>query len=89
MAEVWVTFVDRVAHYNPHEGITHLGGKKWKWTRQQVITSIEARQHTFRANVPGMLPEIGVVESPNGKYLRAIAGGKHNDSLLTLGERCE
>jgi len=86
MAEVWVTCVSRIPHNNPHEGITHLGGRKWKWTRQQVIASIEAGQHTFRANVPGMLPEIGIVEGPRGKYLQAIVDGSYNDSLLTLGE---
>ena len=86
MAEVWVTCVNKSPHDNPHEGITHLGGRKWKWTRQQVIASIEARQHTFRANVPGRLTKIGIVEGPHGKYLWAIADGEYNDSLLTLGE---
>ncbi len=86
MAEVWVTCVNKRPHDNPHEGITHLGSKKWKWTQQRVIASIEARQHTFRLSVAGRLTEVGIVEGSHGKFLRAIADGHYNDSLLMLDE---
>jgi hypothetical protein len=86
MAEIWVTCVNKSAHDNPYEGITRLGGKKWKWTQQQVVALIEARQHTFRVSVAGRFAEVGIVEGPHGKFLRTIKDGQYNDNLLALGE---
>ena len=71
---------------NPHEGITHLGGANWKWTRQQVITSIEQRTNTFYTMVAGKRADVGVVDGPNGKYVRTHADGYYNDNLLALPE---
>lgn len=69
-----------------HEGITHLGGPQWKWTRQEVITSIENRSNSFYTSVGGTRADIGVVNGPNGKYVRTHADGKYNDNLLALPE---
>jgi Protein of unknown function (DUF3892) len=86
MAEVQVKCINKQPRNNPHEGITHLGGDSWKWTRQQVIASIEAKTNTFFTLVRGNRGDIGIVDGPNGKYLRTYADGKWNDNLLALPE---
>ena len=86
MADVQVLCIskrDRNSHY---EGITHLGSRDWKWTRDQVIRSIEARTNTFFTRVNGNRSEIGVVNGPTGKSVRTYADGKWNDNLLALME---
>jgi hypothetical protein len=47
MPDVQVTCINKQPRDNPHEGITHLGGATWRWTRQQVIDSIKGRSNTF------------------------------------------
>jgi hypothetical protein len=86
MADVRVRCINKVSRNNPHEGITHLGGDGWKWTRQQVVNSIEEKTNTFYTLVGGNRGNIGVVQGPNGKYLRTFADGKWNDNLLALPE---
>lgn len=90
MADVLVDCINKQPRQNKYEGITHLGGPgagtRWKWTRQQVIDSIEAKTHTFYTKVNGNRGDIGVVDGPNGKYLRTYADGKWNDNLLSLPE---
>jgi hypothetical protein len=86
MADVQVTCINKLPRDNTHEGITHLGGSGWRWTRQQVIDSIEAKTNTFYTYVAGNRGDIGVVNGPNGKYLRTYADGKWNDNLLSLPE---
>lgn len=86
MADVQVTCINKQPRQNPHEGITHLGGPSWRWTRQQVIESINAKSNTFYTWVNGNRGDIGVVNGPNGPYLRTYADGKWNDNLLSLPE---
>lgn len=89
MADVRVTCINKQPRNNPHEGITHLGGPGgggWRWTRQQVIDSINAKTNTFHTLVDGNRGDIGVVEGPNGPYLRTYADGRWNDNLLSLPE---
>lgn len=86
MADVQVKCINKQPRNNPHEGITHLGGDSWKWTRKQVIDSIEAGTNSFFTLVQGNRGNIGVVDGPNGKYLRTYADGKWNDNLLSLKE---
>jgi len=86
MADVQVTCINKQPRDNTHEGITHLGGSGWRWPRQQVIESIEAKTNTFYTKVSGNRGDIGVVNGPNGKYLRTYADGKWNDNLLSLPE---
>lgn len=86
MADVKVSCINKQPRDNPYEGITHLGGMGWKWTRQKVIESIEAKSNTFYTEVAGNRGNIGVVSGPNGKYLRTYADGKWNDNLLSLIE---
>lgn len=86
MADVQITCINKQPRNDPHEGITHLGGSGWHWTRQQVITSIEAKTNSFYTKVGGNRAEVAVVNGTNGKYLRTHADGKWNDNLLALPE---
>jgi hypothetical protein len=86
MPDIQVTCINKQPRDNRHESITHLGGSNWKWTRQQVIESIEARTNTFFTMVGGKRADVGVVNGPGGKYLRTHADGKWNDNLLALPE---
>ena len=86
MPDVQVTCINTQPRQNAYEGITHLGGYGWKWTRQQVIDSINQRVNTFYTLVSGNRGAIGVVNGPNGPYLRTYADGKWNDNLLSLPE---
>jgi hypothetical protein len=89
MADVQVTCINKQPRNNPHEGITHLGGtggQGWKWTRQQVIDSINARTNTFYTLVNGKRANVAVVNGPNGDYVRTHADGVWNDNLLALPE---
>ena len=86
MADVQVTCINKQPRNNTHEGIIHLGGSGWRWTRSHVIQSIEGRTNAFYTRVGGYRAEIGVVNGPNGKYVRTYADGKWNDNLLALPE---
>ena len=86
MPELQITCINKQPRNNPYEGITHLGGTGWKWSRQQVIASIESKANTFFTLVQGNRGDVGVVDGPNGKYLRTYADGKWNDNLLSLPE---
>ena len=89
MADVRVSCINKILRDNPHEGITHLGGAGgtgWKWTREQVVQSINAGTNTFYTLEGGRRAEIGVINGPNGPYLRTHAGGNWTDDLLALSE---
>jgi hypothetical protein len=86
MADVQVKCINKRDRFSTHEGITHLGGAGWKWTRAQVIQSIEAKTNTFFTFERGKRAEVGVVDGPHGKYLRTYADGQWNDNLLALME---
>ena len=88
MADVRVTCINKRDRNSSYEGITHLGNPTagWKWTREDVIASIEAKTNTFFTLVNGNRGDIGVVNGPNGKYVRTYADGKWNDNLLSLPE---
>lgn len=86
MADVQVTCINKLPRDNTHEGITHLGGAGWKWTRQQVIDSIRGKTNTFFTRVNGKRADVGIVDGPNGPYLRTYADGVWNDNLLALPE---
>jgi hypothetical protein len=89
MADAQVTCITKPNRNSSYEGITHVGGTAgggWKWPVSQVIASIEENTNTFFTFVKGNRAEIGVVDGPNGKYLRTYADGDWNDNLLALPE---
>jgi hypothetical protein len=69
-----------------HEGITHLGGVGWKWTRQQVIYAIESKTHCFYTSVGSKVAWVGVKNGPHGKYVQTYSDGLWNNNLLALPE---
>ena len=86
MADVQVTCINKASHDDPHEGITHLGGSSWRWTRQQVIDSINAGANTFYTMVGGRRANVGVVHGARGDYVQTHADGNWNNNLLALAE---
>lgn len=86
MADAQITCIKKQHRDSKHEGITHLGGSGWKWTRQEVIDSINAKTNTFFTYVNGKRANVGVVNGPNGDYVRTHADGVWNDNLLALPE---
>ena len=87
MADARVTCITKPQPLSTVEHITHLGGSNWKWSRDQVIASIEAGSNTFyvidlrnnrRANVR--------VVRPLGRlpYVRTSPDGDFYDNLLSL-----
>lgn len=90
MADCQVTCITKPHVNSPHEHITHLGNPpKWKWTREQVITSIDAKTNTFFVLDPktGKRSNVGVVR-PSGRlpYLQTHADGDWNNNLLSLNQ---
>lgn len=86
MADLQVTCINKLNRTSSHEGITHLGGSWGKKTRQQVIADIEGKVNTYYTMVGGRRAVVGVVNGPNGKYVRTYADGVWNDNLLALPE---
>ena len=91
MPDVQVTGITKPHTQSSHEHITHLGNPAagWKWTREQVITSIDAKTNTFFVIDPrtGKRSNVGVVR-PAGKapHLRTYADGDWNNNLLSLDQ---
>ena len=86
MADLQVTCMNKLNRNSSHEGITHLGGIWGKKTRQQVINDIEGGVNTYYTLVGGRRAVVGVINGPNGKYVRTYADGVWNDNLLALPE---
>lgn len=87
MADVQVICINKANRQSNHEGITHLGGATWRWTRQEVIDSIKVKTNTFYTlDRNGKRADIAVVEGATGEYLRTHADGSWNDNLLALPE---
>jgi hypothetical protein len=87
MADARVTCITKPNRESPHEHITHLGGTGWKWTREEVIASIDARTNTFHVlDAAGDRANVGVVDPKNGRarYVRTYADGIWKDNLLAL-----
>ena len=86
MADVQVTCINKTRREATHEGITHLGGNGWRWTRDQVVQSIRAATNTFYTYADGKRADVRVVNGQHGPYLRTFADGQWNDNLLALPE---
>jgi len=90
MADCRVTCITKPHPNSPHEHITHLGNPpSWKWTREEVIASIDAKTNTFYVLDPrnDKRSNVGVVR-PAGRpaYLRTYADNDWNDNLLSLNQ---
>ncbi len=91
MANVRVTCITKPQPLSQHEHITHLGNPatSWKWTTEQVITSIDSGTNKFFVldDRTGKRSDVAVVR-PTGRlpYLRTHADGVWNDNLLSLNQ---
>ncbi len=86
MADAQVTCINKANRESRHEAVTHLGGSGWRWTRQEVINSINNKSNTFYTLVTGKRADIGVVDGPNGQFVRTYADDVWTDNLLALPE---
>lgn len=91
MADVQVTCITKPHPESPHEHITELGNPRagWKWTREQVIASIDAKTNTFFVVDPrtGKRANVGVVRTAaHAPYVRTYADGVWTDNLLSLDQ---
>jgi len=90
MADVRITCITKPHSLSSHEHITHVGGVNWRWSRDQVITSIEAGTNTFYVLDPrtGRRADVGVVRPRDGRapFLQTYADGDWSDNLLSLDQ---
>lgn len=86
MTDVQVTSISRQRGNKAHEGITHLAGDSWRWTRQQVAQSIAAGSNTFYTLSNGRRADVTITTGANGVCLRTRAGDAWTDDLLALPE---
>jgi hypothetical protein len=91
MADVQVTCITKPHPQSAHEHITHLGNPAagWKWSRDQVIASIDAGTNTFFVIDPrtSKRSNVGVVRiAGKAPYLRTHADGDWNNNLLSLDQ---
>lgn len=82
MADSQILYVSKDS--NHHESITHLGAGTWKWTKAQVVASIDSKTNTFFTLVNGKRASVGVKEGTNGKYLQTHADREWSNNLLSL-----
>jgi hypothetical protein len=90
VADVPVSCITKQQPFSSHEHITHIGNQAagWRWTREQVIQSIDAKSNSFYVQDPvsGKRAYIGVVRPNDGRepWLQTYSDGKWNDNLLSL-----
>jgi hypothetical protein len=87
MADVQVTCINKPDRESRHEHITHLGGVRWRFTREEVIRRIDGKIDTFYTLVGGKRANVGVVrEVGKVPYVQTHADGQWNNDLLALTE---
>lgn len=86
VADAQVKCINKPHRDSSHEHITHLGGDDWRWTRDQVVASIEAGTNTFYTFAGGKRADVLVREGPSGKYVQTRADGVWSNNLLSLPE---
>jgi len=87
-----VLCVTKSDRYNPHERITHLGGRnpdggRWSITQEEGIAGLESGRWHFYVRRNGHTVNVIVSTSRYGhKYLKTEADGDMPDNLLSLPE---
>jgi hypothetical protein len=84
--------INKSERMNPHERITHVGGRngdgtRWRITQEQAIDGIENGKWAFFVSQSGHTVNVIVSVSRSGnKYLKTVADGEQPDNLLSLPE---
>ena len=84
--------VNKSDRSNPHERITHVGGKnvdgtRWRISQESAIQGIESGKWAFYVGSGGRTVDVIVAKSQYGyKYLKTVPDGVQPDNLLNLAE---
>jgi uncharacterized protein DUF3892 len=85
MADVQITCIDKVPGDDSYYDITHLGTPTRKWTREQVIIWINAKEHTFYTMKDSKRQNIYVHDDKQrGPRLQTYADNEWTNDLLAL-----
>jgi hypothetical protein len=92
MSSHQVSCISKNDRQNPHERITHIGGRNpdgtaWRVTQQEAINGIESGKWSFYVNRSGHAVSVIVSTSRFGnKYLTTDRDGESQNNLLSLSE---
>ncbi len=86
---VEIQCITKSDRYNPHERITHVGGKnsdgtRWKLMEDQAIRSIRSGEYDFWTRGGGKIADVIIVKHHIKDYLKTTNDNVQPDNLLSL-----
>ncbi len=87
--DVQILCITKTDRYNPHERITHVGGKntngtRWLITQEEAIAYIEKGTYRFYTLVNGFKAWVIVAVHGGRKYIKTQNDSLHPNNLLAL-----